>query len=265
MHILKEFVYGFILQLQFLTRLPVPLRIQFEERTFARGVIFAPVIGFIIGVAIAGVYLLAALLDKRALAVLLALVGEIVLTGGLHLDGFADMCDGLFSYRDRERMMAIMKDSRIGTNGALGLILLILLKFIMLLSVPESRLVACLLVMPVLGRMTIAWSVGISPYARKDEPGIAGSLTKNTGFIEIIAATVISLGFAVPFLKLAAVPLAMVVIATALLVNLFAVRKIGGITGDVLGGVIEISEAVFIAAVLLLGALYGRFQAPFIS
>lgn len=265
MLILKEFVNGFILQLQFLTRLPVPLKIKFEERAFARGIIFAPVIGFIIGVAIAGVYLLAGLLDARSLAVLLALVAEIALTGGLHLDGFADMCDGLFSYRDRERMLAIMKDSRIGTNGALGLILLILAKFILLMSLPERHLVACLMIMPVLGRMTIAWSVGISPYARKDEPGLAGSLIQHTGIIEIAASTVISLGIAIMFLKIAALPLAMIVIAASLMVNLFAVKKIGGITGDVLGGVIEISEVLFIAAVLVLGRVYGRYQIPFIS
>ena len=249
---MKHFFIGFVLQLQFLTRIPVPVFVKFNDRAFARGVIFAPVIGLFIGAAAVGAYLLTGLLGRPLLAVLAALVMEIAVTGGLHLDGLADTFDGLFSNRDRAGILAIMKDSRLGTSGAVGLVILILSKYIMLISVPEQHIMSCILVMPVLSRMTIAWSAGTCVHARKNVKSVSAGLIERTGIFEIVASTVVSLAVGLLFLKLLVVPLVMIVIVFTFLMNLYAKKKIGGITGDIIGAVIELAEVVFLCSVLIL-------------
>jgi adenosylcobinamide-GDP ribazoletransferase len=249
---LKDLYTGFVLQVQFLTRFPLPLRVEFIGRAFARGVIFAPLIGLLIGAVSIGVYILTGFIGSRMLAVFCAVVAGIVSTGGLHLDGLADACDGLFSSRDRDGMLRIMKDSRIGTNGVVALIVLILGKLLLFSALSEKSMLACILIMPVLSRMTIAWSAGLSKYAGMSTGGPASGLIEHTGAVEIVLTTIVSLVPGVLVFKLKALSLAMVMIAYTLAVNLYAKRKIGGITGDVIGAVIETSEAVFLLAVLIM-------------
>ena len=236
---------GFLLQLQFLTRIPAPLSVEFDEDSFSRGVIFAPVVGLLIGLIIAGIYILAGFTGRPVIAVLAALVAEIIITGGLHLDGLADTFDGIFSNRPREEILRIMKDSRIGTNGTLSLILLIISKIGLLLIINKGNIIPCLIMMPVLSRMNIAWTAGISTYARK-EKSPAASIVNNTGVIKIIIATFISAVPCAILLKLASVPVIIALIVFVILFTIYVEKKIGGITGDVIGAVIELSELVFL-------------------
>ncbi len=247
---------GFVLNLQFLTRIPVPVKIEYSDRAFAAGSVFAPAIGLLIGLVSVCVYLLFGFMDKRPLALLLAMAAEITVTGGLHLDGLADTFDGIFSYRDRSRVLEIMKDSRLGTGGAIGLVLALMLKYVMLASLPDRYIVPCLAAMPVLSRMTIAWSAGLSPYARKDDKTMAAGLVRNTGLIEIIISTTLAVVIGVLLLKLAIVPLALIVIAFTLILVLYMKFRIGGVTGDVIGAVIELSELMFLFSVIILDKLY---------
>lgn len=253
---LKDYFNGILLQVKFLTRIPVPVKTDYDERAFAAGAVFAPLIGLLIGLISIGAFLLFARLDARPLAVLMAMVAGIAVTGGIHLDGLADTFDGLFSYRTRERVLAIMKDSRLGTGGAIGLIVVIMLKYAMLVSLQDGHLLVCLAVMPVLSRMTIAWSAGLSVYARQGEKGLAAGLVEHTGVLEIGIATILGALISALFLKLAALPLMLIVIAFTLLMNLYARSRIGGITGDVIGAVIEMSELVFLLSVLVLDRVY---------
>jgi adenosylcobinamide-GDP ribazoletransferase len=252
----KLYLNGFLLNLRFLTRIPVPMEVEHDDRTFAAGSVFAPVVGLIIGLIMAGVYLVFAPLDKRGLSIFLAMASGIAVTGGLHLDGLADTFDGLFSYRERDRVLAIMKDSRLGTSGAIALFLVLMLKYLLLVSLADAHLILCLAAMPVLSRMTIAWSAGLSPYARAEKTGVAAGLIRYTGAVEIIIATTLAFIIAVLFLRLAAVPLIMIVVAFTLLMNLYVKYRIGGITGDIIGAVIELSETVFLLSVLVLDKLY---------
>jgi adenosylcobinamide-GDP ribazoletransferase len=241
---------GLILNIQFLTRIPIPVRITWDDRAFAAGAVFSPVIGLLIGIISASVYLLFNLTDKRPLAIFMGMAAGIAISGGLHLDGLADTFDAIFSYRDRERSLAIMKDSRLGTSGAIGLFLVLMLKFILLFSLADGVIVSCLIVMPVLSRMTIPWSAALSPYARKGERSIAAGLIDNTGIIEAVIAAVLGALITSIFYKLMAIPFTMIVIAFTLMVNLYMKYRIGGITGDVIGAVIELSELVFLMSLL---------------
>ncbi len=253
---IKDYINGFILSLQFFTRIPVPVKIEYSDRAFAAGSSFAPLIGLLVGLISAGTCLLAGLSGIRMLAVLIAMIAEIAVTGGLHLDGLADTFDGLFSYRDRERTLAIMKDSRLGTGGAIGLILVLMMKYILLVSLPDRYLILCLAAMPVLSRMTVSWSAGLSPYARKGEKGMAAGLVEHTGPVEIAISTVLAIIISAILLRFAAVPLGMIVIAFNLAMVLYVKARIGGITGDVIGAVIELSEVIFLLSVLVLDKLY---------
>jgi adenosylcobinamide-GDP ribazoletransferase len=252
---IEDLLKGFLLQMQFLTRAPLPVHIEFNDRAFARGVVFAPLIGLCIGGISAGAYILVGLLENRTLAVLAGLVAEIAASGGLHLDGLADTCDGLFSNRDRDGMLAIMKDSRLGTNGAIALIILVLLKYVMLLSIPDAQFIACLLVMPALSRMAIAWIAGISAYAGKDKRSVACGLIKNTGAGEIAGATAASLIIGALIINSAVAPLAAAIILFSFLVMIYTRKKIGGITGDIIGAVVESSEIVFLFGILVLAKI----------
>ncbi len=252
---LKDLLRGFLLQMQFLTRVPVPVQVEFKDRIFARGVIFAPLAGLCIGAISVGAYLLVGLSGEQMLAVLAALVAEIAASGGLHLDGLADTFDGLFSNRDRDRILAIMKDSRLGTNGAIALIIIILLKYIMLLSLAQAHIVSILLAMPVLSRMTIAWLAAISTYAGKDKTGVACRLIKNTGLREIAGATLVSMIICILTIGLMAAPLMALVLLFMFFVIFYTKRKIGGITGDIIGAVIESAEILFLAGVLILNKI----------
>lgn len=260
---LKLYLNGFLLNLRFLTRIPVPIYVEHDDRAFAAGSVFAPIVGLIVGLIMAGVYLVFAPLDKQVLSVFLAMAAGIAVTGGLHLDGLADTFDGLFSYRDRNQVLAIMKDSRLGTSGAIALILVLMLKYLLLISLADAHLVPCLVAMPVLSRMTIAWSAGLSPYARLEKTGLAAGLIRHTGAVEIIIATTLAFIISVLFLRLAAVPLVMIVVAFTLVMNLYVKFRIGGITGDVIGAMIELSEIVFLLSVLVLDKIYSWQQMAF--
>lgn len=252
---IKDCLKGIILNIQFLTRIPIPVRINWDERAFAAGAVFAPVIGLLIGMIGAGAYLLFSLLDTRALAIFMGMTAEIVISGGLHLDGLADTFDALFSYRDRERTLAIMKDSRLGTGGAIGLFTVLIMKYLLLYSLPDNYIIACFLVMPVLSRMTITWCAGLSPYARKGERSAAAALVEHTGLMEALIASVLAALIGAMFLRLMVIPITMIVIAFVLLSNLYMKNRIGGITGDVIGAVIEISELIFLISVLVLAKI----------
>ena len=107
-------IKGFILAIQFLTRIPINIPVDFNRENLSKTTFFYPLTGMIIG-GIAGlVYYLASYINKD-IASFLAVTTIIIVTGGLHLDGLGDTFDGFLSARDRERILDIMKDSRIGT------------------------------------------------------------------------------------------------------------------------------------------------------
>lgn len=253
---IRDCLKGILLNIQFLTRIPIPVRITWNDRAFAAGAVFAPLVGLLIGLISAAAYLLFGLMEKRALAIFMGMAAGIAASGGLHLDGLADTFDALFSYRDRERSLAIMKDSRLGTSGAIGLVLVLMLKYLLLYSLPDNLIIACLVVMPVLSRMTITWCAGLSPYARKGEKSVAAGLVEYTGLMEAVIAFVLAALIGALLVRLAVIPLTLIVIAFTLLANLYAKYRFGGITGDIIGAVIELSELVILVTLLILDRIY---------
>jgi adenosylcobinamide-GDP ribazoletransferase len=251
---MNELVKSFLLQVMFLTRIPVPVRIKFEDKIFAKGIITAPVVGLVIGFLTCGIYSLANMTGKQLPAIIIAVAAEIIITGGLHLDGLADTFDGIFSNRPKEKILQIMKDSRIGTNGAIALILTICSKIAILFSLHEGYILEYLIIMPVISRMNIAWTAGLSRYARKE--GMAASVVKYTGVKEIIIASAITVILSVIFLKFAALFVIPALVLFVFLFTRYIEKKISGITGDTIGAVIELSEIAVLFVLLIYEAVF---------
>ncbi|NLN86238.1 MAG: adenosylcobinamide-GDP ribazoletransferase, partial [Syntrophomonadaceae bacterium] len=144
---------AFLASLAFLTRIPVPQRNRsYDPKVFSRSIIFFPMVGGIIGLVNGGLYLLlGAFLPVHVMAVLIIVV-PIFMSGGIHFDGLLDTCDGIFSGRSRERSLEIMKDSRVGSMGVIAGILDILLRYSILISLPQGILPAIMIAHPVVGR-----------------------------------------------------------------------------------------------------------------
>jgi adenosylcobinamide-GDP ribazoletransferase len=201
-------------------------------------------VGLVLGFALTGLAAaLAGIMSPWLVAVLLAAVLAL-LTGGLHLDGFADVFDALGGGRgDRARMLEIMRDSRIGAHGAAALNLLLIAKVAGVAQTAERHDLVTLLAFPTIGRWLAALLVVLFPYARPEGVGLAfngeaGRL--QAGIATAIAAVTIAvLG---PSLILPALGAGLVVFAFAFWIH----RRLGGLTGDVYGASIELGEVALL-------------------
>jgi len=248
---------------QFLTRIPVPLNVPFDERTLARSTVFYPLAGAAIGLAVVGLgALLHPWLSPLTLAVLL-LALWIALSGGLHLDGWLDTADGVLSHRSRERMLAIMKDSRVGAMGVIAGVLLLLLKVSLLAdaaaAAPGGRELALLVSVPVWSRWWMTAAIAGWPYARAGE-GI-GALFRAVKARHAIAAGLVAvLLTAAALLAFGAGPQALLLLpacpAAAALAGwpmaALLHRRLGGLTGDTYGAMNEAVEAALLLVFVLL-------------
>jgi len=237
----------FFTALQFFTRLPIPRWVGFEPDWLHHASRYFPLVGLVVGAAAAAVYWFAALVLPPAVAVLLSTAASIYMTGAFHEDGFADACDGLGGGVTRERALEIMKDSRIGAYGAIGIGLLLAVKCMALAHLPLLQAVAALIVAHPLSRLMAASLIWRMEYARAE--GKAKPLAQQMSGGEFAIATLCC----VPPLVFAAVtlpwPNLLAGVAAMLLAAFWFARKcarrLGGYTGDCLGAVQQLCEAAF--------------------
>jgi adenosylcobinamide-GDP ribazoletransferase len=240
---------SFLTALQFLTRIRIIRQDTVTPAAFGASVKYFPLVGAVLGAVLAGFYHLTAHhLSIHTLAAAL-IVLEIALTGGLHCDGLMDSADGLLSGRPRERMLEIMKDSRVGANGVVAFVLLILAKWSLLLDLLPSAPLAALFVMPVLGRLALVIAIVLFPYARPE--GIGKAFAAGAGRPALAVAAALALACVAPFGLAAGAALAAAALF-ALAFGRYAVRVLGGLTGDTYGAVCELSEVVVLATYLVI-------------
>jgi adenosylcobinamide-GDP ribazoletransferase len=238
--------------LAFLTRLPVRAEPPWREADLAAAVAWFPVVGALIGLAGAIAYALAAWLGLPPWpAAVVALATAIWLSGALHEDGLADVADGFGGGGTREAKVAIMRDSRIGSYGALALVLAVLARAGAIAALAEPAAVAAALVAAgAASRAALPAVMAALPQARPE--GLAASAGRphpwRAAAALLIAALIalVMLGGTAPA-ALAAGALA------ALAVALLARRQIGGYTGDVLGAVQQLTEIGVLFGVLAAG------------
>lgn len=242
----------------FYTRLPCPADIDHSDALLNRSTVYFPLIGWLVGAGAAGTYWAASLLWPPVVAALLSTVASVLLTGAFHEDGLADVCDGFGGGWTTDRILEIMKDSRVGTYGLVGLGLALALKHAALLSAApaaEANLgglpapAALLLVAHPLSRFTALTLVHWLPYARANDADgkakpVAQSLPAGRLLLAAVPGLLPLLAWAAvqreAGLLLVAVPL---LILTRVLGNWFR-RWIGGYTGDCLGATQQLAEVV---------------------
>lgn len=243
-----------VLMLQFFTTIPFKREIPYEERKFQRTAGLLPVLGLLMGLIEIGTASMLLPFFRRETVLILVLLLETSLTGGIHLDGLADTCDGVFSGRDRKKMLEIMKDSRVGTFGVLALLLLLLLKGAFFLETEPEELLRVMVILPVLGRSILVYGAYRSVYAREKGFGtiyigkISGFSMAFTFLFSLILAWVL-LGFQGAFSVLG-----VYFLLTAVKVR--ASKLLGGMTGDVLGAMLEVSELLFLVVYLFVEKLF---------
>lgn len=235
----------FWLALQFLTRLPIPSSVNYDEAAMRQSVAFYPAVGLILGSLLAAVdYLLLLLFDNVYITSLFVLVTYVILTGALHIDGLMDTCDGLFSNKPREKMLEIMRDSRVGAIGAVGGMLLLLSKYVMLTQMPLSGRTVMILLIPMISRCGIAVAMAIWPYARRQQEGVGGSLTRNMNKSVWLTAVVSTVFITILGLQVKGVILLAVLLIILMATAGYTAKRLGGLTGDTYGMINEVLEVM---------------------
>ena len=245
-----------IAAIRFLTVIPIPWGRPQSPQAVGRSQAYFPLVGLGLGLALVGLDqgLGRVLADApRAWLLVLALAA---LSGGMHLDGLADSADGLLGAQGQtpERRLAIMRDGRVGAYGVLALIAVLSLKWSAVLSLPVGVRAEALLLAPCLGRATVVVGTTAFPYARRAGLGLAVNQAARGS--TLVVAGAIALGAAGALLGWGGLVIATIVVtATALAVGAWATRRLGGLTGDVYGALVEVTEVM---TLLLVAAGGGR-------
>ncbi|MDD2725343.1 MAG: adenosylcobinamide-GDP ribazoletransferase [Methylovulum sp.] len=231
----------FQLALSFYTRLPIPQNLDFQQ--LPQATVYLPLVGWLVGGVGALVFYLAALLWSPMTAVILALIAGVFMTGAFHEDGFADACDGFGGGWGKQRILEIMKDSRVGAYGAIGITLLLLLKISLLAAMPVTLVPLLLWAGHSASRLPPLLLMRRYDYARIDGGKGVVAVFKPSGK-DLLFAAMCALS---PMLLLpvgcwlAGVPMLVV----NRLLGRYFYRHIGGYTGDCLGASQQVAEVVF--------------------
>lgn len=234
---------SFLAALRFLTILPIPGQRGHAPADLSRSLWSFPLVGLLLGGMTGAIFWAIGPFLPRPILALLAVTVLLAWSGGLHLDGVADCADGFFSSRPRERMLEIMRDSRIGAMGVIGLVLVLALKMAALFSLPQEQFWRVLLLMPLAGRVGILLMLALLPYARP-EGGLATVFFAGSRRLAVLPGLLILAVTA--WLTAGVIGLTGALAALLLLLPfcLFCYARIGGATGDTLGAACEITETL---------------------
>jgi len=247
-------VKNFILTLQFLTRIPIRMELKSEEADFAKGVAYFPTVGIIVGAFNLAVYYIAERLLGGLFPAVCCIAANVAITGALHIDGLADTCDGIFSSRTRDRMLEIMRDSRIGTNGTIAVVLDLLTRLSIIASMEKSMLYAGLLLSPVAAKTLMAVLMKTSVYARSG-PGLGKLYLEKLSVGRTAAAVITGIAAIAAIAGFAGLIAFGICIIACVIYRQYIYSKIQGMTGDTLGAANEVLEISFLLSLAVLGGV----------
>jgi len=248
---MREYLNDFLLFFQFFTRIPINKSLKCDKENFRRGSVFFPVVGLFIGVVQWVVYfLLIKVLPVNITSVFVVII-PIVITGGLHVDGLGDTCDGFFSLKgDKYKIIEVMKDSTVGTYATIAIVFDMLARYAAVNAIIEMNLPLILIATPIIARFTVVFISFIGKNAK--ETGSGNIFIGNIDIKRIIITCVITiiLGTLLIGFKQSVI-LIIPALLLSFLFNKFCESKITGLTGDSLGANNELVEIltmiVFIA------------------
>jgi adenosylcobinamide-GDP ribazoletransferase len=239
----------FLIAMQFLTIIPLPFDTRCRTEDLGRATASFPLVGLAIGGLLVGLYWLIAPWLAPPLTAALLVTALAAVTGALHLDGLADVCDGLAARGARERFLAVMKDSNVGAVGAVGLVLGLLLKWQALLAVPAGITWQALLLFPTLGRFSQVLAMAGSTHARQD--GLGAAFIQGMAARHLVVALCITIATCLFLLPVKGMLSLAAVFAVTLIIKGYFQNRLGGLTGDIIGCICELSE---ILALIVLSA-----------
>ena len=243
---------SFLVAVQLLTSIPVPVKREIGPDGLGKATAWFPLIGLLIGLVLAGVYWVLDLVLPPVLSSAVTVAVLVGLTGGIHLDGLADTWDGMAGYRPAEERWKIMHDSRTGAFGVVGIVLVLLIKFAAIISLPNTWFYGALILMPVLSRWAMVYSIFTFRYAHKD--GMGAAYKQATRLPQFLIATILALAAcagAIPFISWSGfAALGGVWLLTTLMAFYFK-SKLKGLTGDTYGAINEISEIAALAMIIM--------------
>jgi adenosylcobinamide-GDP ribazoletransferase len=248
---MKKYYYDFLLMLQLLTRVPISKALPCENDNFKNGANFFALIGLLIGLCQYILFIILAKIMPINFAVIAIIIFDILITGALHIDGFGDTCDGFFAFKGKDKIIEIMKDSRIGTFGCIGIILNLLIKYEGYLLLLDNTNALMLLIIPMISKFSMILLSYIGKPAK--EKG-SGNLFINTVTLKELIVNIIfiiTIGFLLTFIFETAILFIAAVIIT-ILFNLLCNSKIKGVTGDSLGAN---NELIVLLSLIILSSI----------
>lgn len=238
---MKKDMRAFVTALQFLTRLPTPDLGPPTEEDLRRSYVFYPVVGLLLGCLLATVALFAHILfASRLLVAVIVVAMDVYLTGGLHMDGLMDTADGLLSYRSRDRMLEIMKDSRVGAMAVLVVLFVTLLRIGALAVLPISLLARVVFAGAFFSRGLLLLTIRYTTPAKAEGLGRQATVRSGGAAMWALALTAALCGAV-----LLGTQGIVAMIVSVLLLSRFATgcrRRLGGMTGDTYGASIELTQ-----------------------
>lgn len=262
----------FLVAVQFYSRIPITGRLAawmgWDEAWLGRATRYFPLVGLLVATGQSLVYVTASTVLPHPVSVLLAMAAGLLLTGAFHEDGWADFCDGFGGANDRERTLAIMRDSRIGAYGAIGVGTLLLLRFETLAHVDADWIVVTLLCAAAVSRGCAVLVMASLRYAREEDDARAKPVARNVTVFDTLLALVFA---AVPGVVLTlwtgdatpvAVAAALALLVTALMRRMIA-KRLAGYTGDCLGAVQQAAEVAFLIGMLAVLDLHPTLEPAF--
>jgi adenosylcobinamide-GDP ribazoletransferase len=239
---------SFLSAIRFLTVFRIPLSREESAGDAGRSTMWFPVAGLVIGLILAGLDRVFNLFLPPAVSNGLTIVALVVITGAMHLDGFADTCDGLAGNKPAEERWKVMHDSRTGAFGIVGIVLILIMKFILLNSVPRAMTAPSLVLMAVMGRWAMVYAISAYPYAHKE--GLGKAFKEAASRLRLITATVITLALAtllawwagLRYYYIAGIAVTAVVWIFITITAIYFKRKFAGLTGDTYGAINELAE-----------------------
>jgi len=242
---------GIVAAFMFLTTLPFPSMWQINKKDFANSVIFFPFVGLVVGTICAFAYSFMGSFSTGLMQAAVYLLFMCLITGALHIDGLGDTFDGICSFRPKERMLEIMKDSSIGTYGAVAIIIDLMIRFSIVQSMNSKLAFISIILAPVTAKAYIGLLIGVSRDAREGTG--MGSMFMTYGKEKrAIIAMILGLLIVVCSLKIIFISAFILCIFPAVAFRGLVYKKISGMTGDTMGAANEIIEISFMVFVIII-------------
>ncbi len=248
----------FFAALKFLTIIPFPPRREDKPEEVGYSIVYFPLVGALIGLILAGLNWLFSFLLPSTIVNGLLIAFLVAISGGLHIDGFMDTCDGMAAHKTVEDRWRVMQDSRVGAFGVVGAFLLLLGKYRSLNSVPESLLMATLVLMPLVSRWAMVYAIFAYPYAKPT--GLGKAFKLGASWQRLAIATVITLVVAIglarwanlAYFYLVGLGIMFGIWVIIVFMATYLKRKFSGLTGDTYGAINEVAEVSVLIFICLL-------------